>query len=85
MLRRSQAGLAGHDGQSAAQPASAPLTFTTILMVIIGVVLPFLPLGKVLGFTALPARYLTFHALSTQTYLVLVELAKRRLLGRRIR
>jgi P-type Mg2+ transporter len=62
---------------------SGPLTFTTILIVVIGVVLPFSPLAKVLGFTALPGGYFTFLALSTLTYLLLVEIAKRRLFGRR--
>jgi P-type Mg2+ transporter len=64
---------------------SAPLAFTTILTVVIGVGLPFSHLGHVLGFTALRVGYFTFLALSTPTYLVLVELAKRRLFGGGIR
>jgi Mg2+-importing ATPase len=62
---------------------SFPLTLTTISIVIIGVVLPFLPLASVLGFTPLPGPYFTFLAISTLTYLLLVEIAKRRLFGRR--
>jgi len=62
---------------------SRPLTITTILIVLLGVVLPFSPLAKVLGFVPLPAPFFTFLALSIVTYLVLVEIAKRRLLGAR--
>jgi len=61
---------------------SAPLAFTTILIVIIGVVLPFSPLAGVLGFTTLPASFFTFLAVSTATYLLLVELAKRLLFAK---
>ncbi len=61
---------------------SFPLTLTTILIVIIGVLLPFSPLAGILGFTSLPAPYFTFLAISTVTYLFLVEIAKRRLFGR---
>ena len=61
---------------------SAPLAFTTILIVIIGVVLPFSPLAGVLGFTTLPALFFTFLAVSTATYLLLVELAKRLLFAK---
>ncbi|MGB4784854.1 MAG: HAD-IC family P-type ATPase, partial [Candidatus Acidiferrum sp.] len=58
---------------------SRPLTATTIAVVILGVVLPFSPLAHILGFTTLPGSYFTFLAISTLTYLVLVEVAKRRL------
>ena len=61
---------------------SAPLAITTILIVIIGVVLPFSPLAGVLGFTTLPASFFTFLAISTATYLLLVELAKRLLFAK---
>ncbi len=56
---------------------STPLAITTLLIVVIGVVLPFSPLAGVLGFTTLPASYFTFLAVSTATYLLLVEWAKR--------
>ena len=61
---------------------SIPLAVTTILIVIIGVVLPFSPLAKLLGFTPLPAPFFTFLAISTITYLLLVEWAKRLLFSR---
>jgi Mg2+-importing ATPase len=60
---------------------SLPLAATTILIVVIGVLLPFSPLANILGFTPLPAPYFTFLAISTLTYLILVEMAKRRLFG----
>jgi Mg2+-importing ATPase len=62
---------------------SLPLTITTILIVLIGVVIPFSPLAHVLGFVPLPAPFFTFLAVSVVTYLLLVEIAKRRLFGKR--
>jgi P-type Mg2+ transporter len=56
---------------------SVPLAITTILIVIIGVALPYSFLAGRLHFTALPAPFFTFLAISTVTYLLLVELAKR--------
>ena len=58
---------------------SRALTATTLGMVAVGVLLPFSPLSRVLGFTPLPADYFAFLAAATVTYLMLVELAKRRL------
>ncbi|HYL62923.1 MAG TPA: magnesium-translocating P-type ATPase [Candidatus Methylomirabilis sp.] len=60
---------------------SLPLAFTTILIVAVGIALPYSPLAKMLGFTVLPFGYFVFLALSTLTYLALVEVAKRRLFG----
>jgi Mg2+-importing ATPase len=60
---------------------SRPLTITTLLIVVIGTVIPFSPIAKVLGFTPLPASYFAFLAISIVTYLFLVEIAKRRLFG----
>jgi Mg2+-importing ATPase len=60
---------------------SLPLAITTVLIVVIGIILPFSPLSSILGFTPLPAPYFTFLAISTLTYLLLVEVAKRRLFG----
>jgi P-type Mg2+ transporter len=57
---------------------SIPLAITTILMV----VLPYSPLARDLGFTTLPGPFFTFLAISTATYLILVELAKRLLFAR---
>ena len=61
---------------------SGPLTATTLLIVAIGVLLPYLPLASHLGFTPLPAGFFAFLAVSTVTYLLLVELAKRLLFSR---
>jgi P-type Mg2+ transporter len=61
---------------------SLPLAITTILIVIIGIWLPYSPLARDLGFTGLPVAYFVFLAISTVTYLALVEIAKRRLFAR---
>lgn len=61
---------------------SLPLAVTTVLMVLIGLVLPFTPLAPVLGFVPLPGTYFLFLAGATLTYLALVELVKRRLMSR---
>jgi Mg2+-importing ATPase len=61
---------------------SLPLTVTTILIVVLGVVLPYSPLARELGFTALPRPCYVFLIISTVTYLFLVELAKRLLFRR---
>jgi Mg2+-importing ATPase len=60
---------------------SRPLAVTTLLIVIIGTLLPFSPFAKLLGFTPLPAAYFTFLGISIATYLLLVEIVKRRLFG----
>jgi P-type Mg2+ transporter len=61
---------------------SVPLTITTLLIVAVGVWLPYSPLAHRLGFTPLPGPFFTFLALSTVTYLLLVEMAKRLLFSR---
>jgi Mg2+-importing ATPase len=63
---------------------SVPLAITTISMVIIGIALPYSPLAALLGFTMLPSSFFTFLAISTVTYLLLVELAKRRLFAQAV-
>jgi Mg2+-importing ATPase len=60
---------------------SAALAATTVAVVLIGGVLPFMPLASQLGFVPLPATYFAFLAVATATYLVLVEIVKRRLFG----
>jgi P-type Mg2+ transporter len=45
-----------------------------------GIYLPFSPLARLLGFTPLPATFFAFLAVATGIYLLLVEVAKRRLL-----
>jgi len=61
---------------------SGPLTATTLLIVAIGVLLPYLPVAGRLGFTPLPGSFFAFLAVSTVTYLLLVEVAKRLLFAR---
>jgi Mg2+-importing ATPase len=61
---------------------SLPLTVTTLLVVLVSLVLPFTSLAHILGFTPLPPMFFLFLIGVVSTYLVLVELAKRRLMGR---
>ena len=70
---------AGNPLQS--RPSSA-LIATCLAVVAVGIFLPFSPVAGMLGFTALPAGYFAFLAAATGSYLLLVEAAKRRLLGR---
>ena len=55
---------------------------TTILIVILGVWLPYSHLARHLGFLPLPGPFFAFLAASIVTYLFLVELAKRLLFSR---
>src|SRR6202040_732110 len=48
---------------------SVPLTITTLLIVAIGLVLPYSGLAGVLGFTPLPGPFFLFLGISTVTYL----------------
>jgi Mg2+-importing ATPase len=59
---------------------SLALAVTAMLVVVIGVLLPFTPLAATLGFVPLPGTYFLFLGGVTMTYLVLVELVKRRLM-----
>jgi Mg2+-importing ATPase len=61
---------------------SLPLAITTVLVVLTGVILPFTPLAATLGFVPLPAAYFVFLGGVTLTYLLLVEVVKRRLMRR---
>jgi Mg2+-importing ATPase len=63
---------------------SAALSATTLLIVLIGITLPFTPLAAWLGFTPLPAGFFLFLIAATGTYLLLVEMFKRRLMERRL-
>jgi Mg2+-importing ATPase len=58
---------------------STALAFTTIAAVAIGMILPFSPVAVILGFTPLPMTFFAFLGVATATYLLLVEIAKRRL------
>jgi len=61
---------------------SMALAATTVLVVITGAVLPFTALGRVLGFTAMPSTFFAFLAVATGSYLLLVQLVKRRVMRR---
>ncbi|HEY3025612.1 MAG TPA: magnesium-translocating P-type ATPase [Pyrinomonadaceae bacterium] len=61
---------------------SLALTATTISVVMAGIVIPFTSLGKLLGFTPLPPAFFLFLAGATGTYLLLVEIVKRKLMRR---
>jgi Mg2+-importing ATPase len=61
---------------------SRPLAVTTVVIVLIGLLLPWSPLAAALGFVRLPAAYFLFLGLATLTYLALVEVAKRPLMRR---
>jgi Mg2+-importing ATPase len=61
---------------------SRSLTATTLIIVAIGVMLPWTPLGPVLGFTRLPLRYFAFLIPATLAYLAIVDIAKRYLARR---
>lgn len=58
---------------------SLPLAITTILIVATGIAFPYSPLTRLFGFVPLPAPFFVFLAISTVTYLALVELGKRML------
>ena len=63
------------------RPSSA-LAASTLLIVFSGAIIPFTPLAPWLGFTPLPAAFFLFLIVATSTYLVLVEMFKRRLMKR---
>lgn len=61
---------------------SRALTVTVLLVVGSGILVPFTPLAGPLGFVPLPGQFFLFLFLATTTYLLLVEVIKRRLLRR---
>jgi Mg2+-importing ATPase len=61
---------------------SISLTATTISVVLFGTVLPFTSLGRLIGFRPMPLSFLLFIAVATGSYLLLVEVVKRRLMRR---
>ena len=61
---------------------SLPLTISALLVVAIGILLPYSPLAVPLGFTSLPGLYFLFLIAMTVVYLLLVELVKRPLMRR---
>jgi P-type Mg2+ transporter len=60
---------------------SGPLIATCLAAVAVGLALPFTPLAPTLGFTPMPASFFMFVAAATAVYLLLVEIAKQRLLN----
>ncbi|MFL5667208.1 MAG: HAD-IC family P-type ATPase, partial [Ktedonobacteraceae bacterium] len=69
-------------GNPLRSPPSRPLTITTLLIVCVGIILPYTPLADALGVTPLPALYFLFLAVMSITYLLLVEVVKRWLMRR---
>jgi P-type Mg2+ transporter len=63
---------------------SRALAITTISTVLVGALLPYTPVASDLGFVPLPAAYFLILVAMTATYLLLVELGKRRLMRRMI-
>jgi Mg2+-importing ATPase len=61
---------------------SFPLVVTTLLVVLIGIVLPYSPVATALGFAALPGSYFAFLALVVGTYLAVIEFVKAKVLRR---
>ena len=59
-----------------------PLIVMVLLVVSIGVMLPFIPIGKFWGFVPLPLSYFAFLVSATFIYLFLVEMIKRKLMFR---
>ncbi len=64
----------------ASRPSPA-LAATTVSVVLLGVVIPFTGMGRWLGFVPPPLGYLAFVVCATLTYLLVVEVIKRRVLG----
>ena len=62
---------------------SRSLTVTVLLIVLLGMVIPFTPLARPLGFTPLSPLFFLFLIVATGTYLLLVEIGKRVLMRRR--
>jgi Mg2+-importing ATPase len=69
-------------GNPLASRPSVALAGTTLAVVVVGALLPFTPFAEMLGFVPLPTGFFLFVAAATLTYLVLVEVVKRRVLGR---
>ncbi|HEX6554133.1 MAG TPA: cation transporting ATPase C-terminal domain-containing protein [Ktedonobacteraceae bacterium] len=67
-------------GNSLRSRPSRALMITVLLIVAIGILLPYTPLAGPLGFTPLPGLYFLFLIAMTIVYLVLVALVKRPLM-----
>jgi P-type Mg2+ transporter len=62
--------------------ASLPLTLTGIVICLIGVALPFLPIGAWFGFVPLPPIYWAFLVVILIAYMALTQFVKTRLIRR---
>ena len=60
---------------------SLPLTITVLLVVAVGMLLPYTPFAANLGFTPLPGLYFLYLIVMTVIYLLLVDLVKRPLMN----
>jgi Mg2+-importing ATPase len=72
-------------GNPFASRPSRALAATSLAVVAIGALLPFMPLAGLLGFVPLPAGFFVFLTAATLTYLALVEAVKRRVFRRALR
>jgi Mg2+-importing ATPase len=72
-------------GSPLASRPSRALTVTTLLIVCGGMALPFTPLAALLGFIPLPAAFFAYLVVALLTYLIFVEIVKRRLMKRLLR
>ena len=61
---------------------SRPLILTVAVVVIVGLTLPYTPLAGPLGFVPLPSTFSSSWRAATSAYLLMVEVAKRRLMKR---
>ncbi len=59
---------------------SIPLAVTVVTVVVAGILLPWTPFAQALGMTPLPGRFFLLVALVVPSYLLLVELVKRRII-----
>jgi len=60
--------------------ASWPLSITTLLIIALGLYLPYSPVASALGFVALPGSYWPFLALTVGCYVALTQAVKTRFL-----
>lgn len=57
---------------------SAPLVASVVAVVVAGLALPWTPLAGLFGFVPLPPAFFAFLAIATGSYLLLVQMLKRR-------
>lgn len=65
------------------EKSSVPMSQTVVVIMAIGVALPFTPLGRYLGFTALPRLYWPFVVVTLFCYVLLAQAVRTWLLRRR--